>query len=113
LRISTISSDFLRDCRYVYQDKEVGSENDLGTLESSTVSVAPTVGMAPPSVHPLLSPPEPMQEDCLEIPTVRHILEGTPSPLYDPGTPGAPFDLDTTEAEREFLMQLDRFIDEL
>jgi hypothetical protein len=105
--------DFLSNCKYVYQDTEVSSVNDLDVPESNAVPSVPTVGMAPPSASPLMSPPEPMQEDCLDIPTARHILGGASSPLYDPRTPGAPFDLETTEAEREFLSQLERFINEL
>jgi hypothetical protein len=69
--------------------------------------------MAPPSAHPLLSPLEPLQEDCLSIPTARHILDGAYSPLHDPVITETPFDLETTEAEREFLAQLERFIEEL
>jgi hypothetical protein len=48
-------------------------------------------------------------EECLGIPKARHIL----SPLYDPGTPGAALDLDITEVDKQFLTQLEKFIDEL
>jgi hypothetical protein len=52
-------------------------------------------------------------EECLSIPNARQILEGTLSPLYDPETPGAKFDLDTTEVDKQFLTQLEQFIADL
>jgi hypothetical protein len=104
--------DFLKNCKCVYQE-EVCNQNDLENLNTSEEPEVPTVGMAPPSAYPLRSPPEMMWEECLEIPTSRHILKGTLSPLYDPGTPGAHSDLETSEAEREFLTQLEQFINEL
>jgi hypothetical protein len=97
----------------VYQEKEVSTTNDLESHDTNTTTAALTVGMAPPSAYPLISPLEPPQEECLDIPTARHILDGTYSPLQDPGTPGSPLDLGTTEAERDFLAQLERFIEEL
>jgi hypothetical protein len=105
--------EFLSNCQYVYQDTEVNSSNDLDVQDNNAAPSALTVGMAPPSAHPLMSPLEPLQEECLSIPTARHILDGACSPLHDPGSPGTPFDLGTTEAEREFLSQLERFIEEL
>jgi hypothetical protein len=104
--------DFLKNCKCVYQE-EVCNQNDLETLNTNEEPEAPMAGMAPPSAYPLRLPPEPVWEECLGIPTARHILEGTLSPLYDPGTLGAHFDLGTSEAEREFLTQLEQFINEL
>jgi hypothetical protein len=72
-----------------------------------------TDGMAPPSVHPLLSPPEHVWEECLGIPRAHHILEGPPSPLNYLATPGAADDLEMSEVKKDFLNQLERCIDEL
>jgi hypothetical protein len=105
--------EFLSNCQYVYQETEVNTTNDLEVQDNNTATSALTVGMAPPSAYPLMSPLEPLQEECLSIPTARHILDGACSPLQDPGTPGTPLDLGTTEAERDFLAQLERFIEEL
>jgi hypothetical protein len=104
---------YLSKCQYVYQEKEVSTIDDLETLDTSITTSALTVGMAPPSAYPLMSPPEPSHDECLGIPTARHILDGALSPPQDPEIPGSPLDLETTEAEREFLAQLERFIEEL
>lgn len=103
--------EYLGKCQYVYLDKEINTTDDLDI--AGTTTTAQAVGAAPPSAHPLMSPPDLIDDICLGIPTASHILGGIPSPPQDPDIPVSPFDLQTTEAEREFLEQLEKFIDEL
>jgi hypothetical protein len=60
-----------------------------------------------------VSPPEREWEECLDIPRAQQILEGAPSTLYDPDTPGAAVDLGISQVDQEFLTRLESFIDEL
>jgi hypothetical protein len=102
------SVSFLKYCPFIYQEEGI-HRNDLEHPVSVASGPSATDGMAPPSVHPLLSPPEHVWEECLGIPRAQHILECPPSPLNYPGTSGAADDLETSE----FLNQLERCIDEL